>query len=154
MTKDRLSGIIVLLTGIIWLLLTTQVKANVYSSAIGPDFFPGLASFGLVLCGIGLIVRKPIGANRPFCTKEGWIRVLKISVAIILYPFVLDYLGFIVSAVYFIFTTATLFDLEKKFRLINRIMFSVILSVLVYIFFSYVLDIILPVGKLIELFIG
>ena len=168
MTKDKISGIIILLTGIIWMLLTTQVKGNAFSTVIGPELFPNIASGGLILCGLGLILRREKrkekeesedtgGDNndkKPFFSREGWIRVTKLSLALIAYPFILDYLGFIIASVYLLFITTTLFDLEKKLPLVKRIIFSVIVTAAAFLFFAYVLNLMLPSGKLIRLVTG
>jgi hypothetical protein len=164
LTKDKLSGIIILLTGIIWMLLTTQVKGNAFSTVIGPELFPNIASGGLILCGLGLILRKGKGKEKeegkeeeekkPFFSREGWIRVMKLSLALIAYPFILDYLGFIIASLYLLYITTTLFDLEKKLSLVKKIIFSVIVTAAAFLFFDYVLNLMLPSGKLIRLITG
>lgn len=154
MTRDRLSGIVVLVAGVVWLSLTTQVKGNAFSTAIGPELFPYLASGGLVLCGLGLIFRKPRGETGPFFTREGWVRVAKLSLAIVIFPFILEYLGFIVGSFYLVYGTTTLFDLEKELSVIRRIAFAVVVTVLAFVFFNNVLDLMLPYGKLIRLITG
>lgn len=152
MTKDKAIGIIVAIIGIVWLLLSYQIEGNAYSTIIGPDLFPKLASGGMILCGIGLIIRKRKGEHTPFLDKEGWIRVAKITIAIAVYPFIMTYLGFIVAAVVLVFTATTLFDVKKSLSIAKRGMFAVATSAVLYLFFSYVLDVILPSGKLFGLF--
>ena len=154
MTKDRFSGIIVLIFGIIWLLLTTQVKGNAFSTAIGPELFPYIASGGLILCGFGLIFRKPRGEEKPFFTKEGWKRVLKLSIALVAFPFFLEFLGFFIASFYLVFITLTLFDLEKALKFVKRVIFAASVTALVFLFFNNILNLPLPDGKLISLIIG
>lgn len=154
MTKDRLSGVIVLIFGVIWLLLTTQVKGNAFSTVIGPELFPYLASGGLILCGFGLIFRKPRGEEKPFFTREGWARVMKLSVALVAFPFILEFLGFFIASFYLVFVTVTLFDLEKNLKLLKRVVFAAVVTALVFLFFNNVLNLMLPFGKLISLIIG
>jgi len=154
LTKDRINGVIILLTGIIWMLLTTQVKGNAFSTVIGPELFPNLASGGLILCGIGLIFRKREEDKESFFSQEGWKRVAKLSITLIVYPFVLDYLGFIVASLFLLLVTTTLFDLDKTLPLRKRIFFSIIIATLAYLFFQYVLDLPLPIGRIIRLILG
>jgi hypothetical protein len=150
-TKDKLSGIVVLLVGIIMMVLTTQVKGNQYSTAIGPELFPNIASGGMILCSLGLIFRKQQNKDKPMFSKDGWIRVMKISVTLIAYPIILDYLGFIVGAFYLLYVTVTLFDLEKKLKLYQRVTFATGFTIFAYVFFNNILRVLLPTGKIFDM---
>lgn len=135
-------------------MLTTQVKGNAFSTVIGPELFPYLSSSGLILCGFGLIFRKPRGDEKPFFTKEGWLRVFKLFLAIAAFPFILDIFGFVAASFYLVIITTTLFDLKKELKLKKRALFSAVVTVLAFFFFNNVLDLMLPSGKLINLITG
>lgn len=132
------------------MVLTTQVKGNAFSTVIGPELFPNLASGGLILCGIGLLLRKQKGESKPFLSRDGWKRVGKLSLTLVVYPFMLEYLGFIVASFYLLFVTVTLFDLKRTLSLRRRLIFPVLITAPAYIFFQYVLDLPLPVGEIIR----
>jgi len=152
LNKDKIIGIIVTLFGLLGLILSFQIEGNAYSTVIGPELFPKIASSGMILCGLGLIIRHQRTEDTPFLDKEGWIRVLKITLAIGMFPVLLIYFGFIVAAVCLVFTTTTLFDMENTLSVVRRLVFSVISAIVIFSFFSYVLDVILPSGKLFGLF--
>jgi len=151
--RDRLIGIIVTIIGLLIFFLSTQIQGNQYSTVIGPDLFPKMASGGMTLCGIGLILRKS-KEEESFLTIEGWIRIIKILVVLIIYPFLLVYFGFIISGIFLVFFSSTLFDIKKSASILKRLIFAVSTSVITFAFFSYVLDIILPNGKVIKLLLG
>ena len=154
MTKDRMIGIIIMVLGVIWFYLSFQIKGNAYSSMVGPDIFPKIASGGLILCGAGLIVRKQRPDGEQFLDNEGWLRVLQITVAIALYPVVLQFFGFILASIYMIFTATTLFDVENSLHMVKRGIFATVSTAALYFFFSKELEFILPIGKLFEKILG
>ena len=83
-------------------------------------------------------------AQEPFLTKNGWIRIAKMSVVVIAYPFLLRYCGFIVSSLVLLFGLIWLFDLEKKESILKKIIFTVVTTAVVFVVFKYALQIKLP----------
>ncbi len=137
--------------GIVFIILTSQLpEPKFVTSTVGAKLFPYIASIGLTLCGLGLVIRNK-RAQEPFLTKNGWIRIAKMSVVVIAYPFLLRYCGFIVSSLVLLFGLIWLFDLEKKESILKKIIFTVVTTAVVFVVFKYALQIKLPSGELFDL---
>ena len=67
------------------------------------------------------------------------------------YPFLLRYLGFIISSLVLLFGLIWLFDIEKKESILKKIIFTVVTTAVVFVLFKYALKIKLPGGELFDL---
>ena len=132
--------------------MTSQLPDSQYSGAVGPKVFPYIAAIGLLLCSIGIFFHKPHGkATKPFMDRAGWVRILKLSLLLALYPVMFIYLGFIVASIVLLFVMITMFDLEKEEPLWKRSLVSLVTTGALYVLFVHLINIRLPAGKLFEL---
>ena len=153
MSKNRIIGIILGLVSLLYLYMTSQLPVSRYSTAIGPRVFPYIAAGGLLLCAIGLVFKKETAREKskgPFLSREGWIRVLKLSVLLALFPLLFKFFGFLVAAVFLLYTMITLFDLEHGESFRKKAMVTLSVTAALYLLFIYVIKIQLPRGDLIE----
>lgn len=103
MRRDRLSGLILLLFGILILAEGLRLPYT-FQGVPGPGFFPRwigilVISLSVLLC---LTTRAP---NRPvYDNPTAWRRVTLVTLSLTIYTLVLDLLGFLLAAfLYFIF---------------------------------------------------
>lgn len=149
MKKDRLIGLISLVLGGIFLALTLQIPLPASSSANepGPRLFPMIACVLLIVCGLGLMLQKQT-ESEPFLTKEQTKRLLMLLGAFILYCVGLYFVGFVIMTPILLFLTMTMFAGENKLPLVVRLVYSVGLTVLVYLIFVVFLKTNIPMGLL------
>lgn len=153
MKKDRLIGFILGAISVVFLIMTRMLPKSRFATTVGPDVFPYLASGGLLLCSIGLIFKrdKTKKEAKPFLDKQGWIRVAKLGLILVSFPFLFQYVGFYIAAVVFLFFMIRLFDLDKDVAVWKIALISVIISTTLYLLFTYPLKIQLPHGVLFDL---
>jgi hypothetical protein len=150
LTKDRTIGIILIVLGLIFIFLTSQIpEPKFFTDTVGPDLFPYIASIGLVLCGVGQLIRSRRKEEK-FLTKAGWFRVLKMSTLVIAFPFLLHFVGIIVASFILLLGMAWMFDIEKKSSLLKKIIYAAVLTAIIYAVFQLILKIQLPSGLLVE----
>lgn len=115
---------------------------NIY----GPNFFPQVASALLLLASLSLIVQALRGnslKNFETINKEGFIRTTVTLVIAIAYLFLMQYIGFYLSTVIFLFVTMKYLGLTNY--LVTFIV-SLVVGTIVYGIFRIFLKIPLPEG--------
>lgn len=134
--------------------MTFQLPVSQYGSAVGAKFFPNIASIWLMLCGIGLLFKKETMKEKskgPFLTKEGWLRVLKLIILLSVFPLMFEYLGFIISSFVLLFVMITIFDLGKEEPLWKKVLAAVSVTSVLYVLFTFIIQIRLPMGSLMKM---
>ena len=144
--KDQWIGMSFFLSGIILLLIisTIQPVMTLDPNDSGPKFFPRIATIGLMICGVGLII-KP-GKNKEFMTLSQWLRAGRYFVVLIVYLFLMYFFGFIVSSILGLFVLIRMLAIEKKPNLIVAGIYSIIFTLVLYGVFVLLLKIVLPRG--------
>jgi putative tricarboxylic transport membrane protein len=149
-------GIVMLITGIIYLLLTTQIQRK--GELIDGTFFPYILSCAMLLLGIlqiyyGTKDAKKFAAEAAGKTareddrKADNISVFKTIITIGIYLALLQPLGFIISSALFLFALFTILTPvgEKKNFLLYAII-AICAAVSIYMIFRYTLNLVLPQG--------
>ena len=115
----------------------------------GPGFFPAFASVGIMISALGKFF-IPIGEQKDkrFLSKEGWLKAGLMCLWLIFYVVCLKWFGFLLSSIVGLFLLVRLFAWKEKVNYLVTAIYSVIFPVLVYILFMYVLNQLLPTGKL------
>lgn len=142
---DRVSGFVVFALGILIFWQGSRLPVgNLHMP--GPGFFPSLLGAGLMILSWFLII--PIGkkewSERSFSTKYV-IRALPFYAAMVVYFFVLEYLGFVLAS----FLLMSYFFLAAGYRKwYVAVVLAFISTALAYILFEVLLESNLPKGVL------
>jgi len=118
----------------------------------GPNFFPVILSIILLGCGINEILSTlkymPLEKNGEsfisFINNWGNQNILIITLGLILYVFILKWLGFIVST----FLLASIFMIRLKTGWLRGILYSIFLVMIIFVLFGTIFRVQLPVGLL------
>lgn len=147
MNKERVGGFVFAVFGVLVALFAGQIRMPVNSNEPGPRLFPYIAGFGMMLCGIGMMLTAPKGENKKqFLTKTGWVRLLKMAVLLFLYYLGLKFIGFIISTLVFTAVIILLLADGKKINKIASVIVAVVTTTAIYLLFDKVFQIQLPVG--------
>ena len=154
-SKDRVTGMIIVTLGIIIVLASLQLQPSVVPDDIGPAVFPILAAALLILNGTRLIAANPAakeeGKKKTFFSNEEWKRFFILLGGYILYFLLLWLTGFIPATLIIMFIMCKLFSEGKKVPVWKQILFAIIVTVLLYCAFLKGLRLRLPVGELIQI---
>lgn len=145
-----------IIAGVTGFVISTYVLITAYHFpedkvlVLGPHFFPMLLAVGLGALSLGLIFLAVLGKSRPakapFSLKDPGVQRSGIALlAIIIYCFVFERLGFIITSAIFLFF---LMYLLKRRDYAKMAAISVGVSLMVYGIFNRLLDISLPAGLL------
>lgn len=147
MTKDRVTGLIAVLLGCAVAAATSVLPQSSMVGDIGPRAFPYISAGILIMCGTGLCIT---GRKQPqvYYTKEQVGRLVLIFGVVLCYVAVMYYLGYMIATVAGLYALCTLFSKGKDIRLWKRLVFSVVLTGVLYVVFTSVFAIPLPAGRL------
>lgn len=150
MTKDRIIGVVSLAVGIAVFILTTQLPMPIgyeTSNEPGPRLFPYIASILLIICGLGLTIKKQ-EAPKPFMTKAQWIRCWSLFGVFVGYVVGMYFLGFAVCTPFMLFITMTMFAGQNPPKLWIRLLYSVGITAIIYAAFVILFKSNIPMGIL------
>lgn len=139
-------GIILCIFSVIIYLYAEQQYVGRGVNRYGPNFFPQVLSLMMFLASIALIVQAFRGKalkNLEEVNKQGFVRATVTLVLAIAYVFLMNFLGFYLSTVIFLFVVMTYLG-QKKLWI--RILVSLLVATAVYGLFHYFLKIPLPEG--------
>ncbi|MFZ4450961.1 tripartite tricarboxylate transporter TctB family protein [Salibacterium aidingense] len=111
------------------------------TSQLSSGFFPLILFIGLGLCGIGLIGKAVLNKEKDRLPSIEWRVVLPVSILIILYPFSIDWIGFLFSSIPFLLLMMLILG-ERHWK--NFIIFSIGAPVCIYLLFTHLFQIMLP----------
>jgi len=150
--RDQITGILLIILGLVVFILIQQFNIKFSMSYPGPKFLPGVAAFGFIICGTGIFFSSTFKKEeeKAFLLKEGWARLSISLIILCLYVLLLKYLGYLISTPIFTYVIVTLFAHGKQTKAINRMIFSVVISVIIYLIYSQVFHLPLPSGLLFE----
>ena len=146
--KDHITGIVILLFGIVVLCLAMSIPVRPQIPDPGSRLFPMIGSIGMIVCGLGIILTASKEKDAPFLTVEGRVRLVKVSALLAAYVFFLKYIGFLIASPVMVYMITTLFAYEKKLAFWKKALFSVVVTLLVWLLFEKVLFVMLPSGRL------
>lgn len=151
-TKDRMIGIVLLIVAAIIYIMVCQFPLPVINSTgdPGPKLFPTLGVILIIAGSIGLIFQKQ-DKSEPFMLKDEYKRLFQLALTFVLYAIGLWGIGFLLSTIIMLFVTMTLMAQEKKLRLPIKIGYSLVITIILYLAFTYLLKFKLPSGYLFSL---
>ncbi len=140
-----------MILGLVMIFLTSRIKQTgmIIKGDLGSKFFPYFASAGLVLCGLGVTLSsKNAGEDRPFLPEGGFKRLVMLLGVFVLYIVLLYVFGFLPASPVMLYAVTTLLAGETKVSPVKKLVFSVVMTAVVYLFFEKALSILLPSGIL------
>lgn len=147
MTKDRGTGLIALVLGAIIAVMTSQLPPSTIQGDIGPAVFPYFSAGLLMFCGAGLLITgNPKEAS--IFDKRALKRLALIFGVVLLYCIVMSYIGFLVPTVVIFFVLTTMFAEDANVVWWKRLLYSVVLTLVIYLLFHNVLNLKLPTNQL------
>ena len=91
--RDQITGLVLVILGIVFFAMISQFKKPMTLEYPGPKLMPGIAAFGLVVCGAGFFVKGCMQktADKIILTKTGMLRVVISFVTLCVYILALPY---------------------------------------------------------------
>ena len=150
--RDQVTGLALAALGILVFVLIGQFSTPLTPEYPGPRLMPGIAAFGLVVCGLGVFAggcRQKDEPQAPL-TGEGLVRVLITFAILCLYILGMKYLGFLVVTPFLVYVLTTYFARKSKAdtRLAARILFAVSVTAAIWLMYVKLFDMELPTGLL------
>lgn len=150
MTRDRMTGLISAVLGVIVAVYAYFLPASGTEGDVGPALFPCIAAVLLILCGVVLAVKKS-GQAAPFFTEKIQVkRFIMMVVVYILYGVLLWAVGFLIATPIACFVLCVMMSGSKKTARWKLVLFSLVVTAVVYYSFYVMLSLKLPIGKIIR----
>lgn len=155
MSKNTITGLLAMILGVIYLIMSLRLPHVNLGDPLGPKVFPLLIGTVTVVLGIGSLVREKLTLpeKRELLSfkmtqdvKDVIFRIALSSVFGIVYGFLLDPLGYLLST--FIFMLLIMFMINKFQRVLESLLVAVGFSVVTYVSFGILLKLSLPRGIL------
>lgn len=154
MTKNELTGVISLILGLFYLVITLRLPTVMVGDQVGPKVFPGIVATIAIVCGMILFITERFqtkSSKEKFSwdftrQKDVYIRIVMTIATGLLYGFILDSLGYIISTT--VFMLLVMFIINSSKRLVENIGISLLFSVTTYVIFAILLKLSLPRGIL------
>ena len=127
--RDQVAGAVLVLLGIIVFVMTNQLSVPFTLSYPGPKALPMIAAVGFMICGAGVFLEG---------CKE------KLAV----YVFAASLIGYLIVTPFVTYALTTLFAKGSKSTLKGRVIYSVLLTAIIYVVYIYVFGLSLPSGAL------
>jgi putative tricarboxylic transport membrane protein len=151
MTKDMTTGIWSVVLGAGYLAAAFKIPLFQAGDQIGPRMFPFMIAAVVIVCGLVLIVKElrakavqPFSWN--FSAERGiWLRIIFTIAAGIIYGLVLDWLGYVIATLFFMFFTASIINIGRH---VQNLVIAVLFSVSTFVAFAMILKLSLPRGIL------
>ena len=152
--RDQITGFCLVLLGIILFVLISQFKKPMTAEYPGPKLMPGIAAFGLVVCGIGVFLNgcRQKTEDRVIITKAGMLRIIISFAALCLYILGMKYLGFLIVTPFLVYGLTTYFAKATgvETKLWARIVFALAVTAIIWAMYVPLFGMELPVGELFE----
>lgn len=137
-------GILVLSLVLYFIIIPRECDSHSAEGSIGPDFFPKVTSILLGILSLGLFFQKKIDAPKEI--KRNTLQVIVTGAIIFLYVFMTEYIGYITSTVLVLIFFLTYYGCKNKLIVVAV---TILVTGGVYLFFSGIMQVVLPRGCLI-----
>ncbi len=155
---DFLTGIISIILGIVYGILSYSLKRSPMGNPLAPSIFPLILAAGMVIFGVILVLKSNLESTKAAfkkikeATTQNDIisRKMIVSTVIIsiVYALVFEHFGYVISTVLFMTVMLTITNGKKWLK---NIIVAAVFSVTVYYIFFYLLGISLPMTPFINL---
>ena len=139
---DRTLGIVAILFAVFLGVFGYDLEPPFSYEPIGPKAFPLLIAVIMAICGLILTVKG--GNEAEENKKSANLRILTMVAYIVLYAFLFNILGFVVSTALMTIFVGKLFGAKWWQAIVG----GVVMSVLFFLLFDRTLDVVLPQGIL------
>ena len=146
MTKDRSTGLIALILGIVVAFLTSQFPESAMAGDIGPKVFPYISAGLLTICGLGLLVTGSKKEETPSYTSKQLIRLGIISAVVVGYCVLMFLVGYIPSTIIGAFVLSLMFGKGKNIPWYRSMIFAIVMTVAAFYIFERLFVLPLPRG--------
>jgi len=154
--RDRILSVLLLIVSAFFAIKANVLKDSNLDGDPGPKVFPWMGCAILALCAIFLFIKPNPDGKKMQLSKEEWKR-LGLMIGIYLFiVFGTVFIGILYTlpiALFFIsyfFSKSSKPDLPKKKRLIQTLIYTVLLSGALYLIYSVALDVSLKPGLLLK----
>ena len=152
--RDQITGLALVILGIVLFVLIGQFKKPMTAEYPGPKLMPGIAAFGLVVCGLGIFVKGCMQktADAVVISKAGMLRIVITFAALCLYILGMKYLGFLIVTPFLVYGLTTYFAKSTgvETKLWARIVFALVVTGVIWAMYVPLFGMELPVGELFE----
>ncbi|MBM0066012.1 tripartite tricarboxylate transporter TctB family protein [Alkalicoccobacillus gibsonii] len=150
LTQERVMGMVIAGLGLLMFLNTFTMSFMMLADDPGPRLLPRVVSIALILCGIGLAFYKSEGAKQlTFKLNENSKRMVISFIALLAYALLFNVIGYIISTFVFLsFLTWYLTKEKDKATIWKSLINGFVVTVIIYVVFSQLLNVILPAGLL------
>lgn len=152
--RDQITGLCLVLLGIILFVLISQFKKPMTAEYPGPKLMPGIAAVGLVVCGLGVFLNgcRQKTEDKVVITKAGMMRIIISFAALCLYILGMKYLGFLIVTPFLVYGLTTYFAKATgvETKLWARIVFALAVTAVIWAMYVPLFGMELPVGELFE----
>ncbi len=150
--RDQITGIILILVGVVVFLLTTTFSIPITAAYPGPRMLPSIAAFGLVACGIGIFIESILSKKeeKEYVVEAGWIRIGKSIFIMAVYIGGMSAVGYLIATPIVLYVITTMFAKGSSTTFTERMLFSIIVTFIIYVVYVYAFGLMLPSGILFE----
>ncbi len=154
MTKNTVSGLFAFVLGAAYLAATLLLPEVTAGDEVGPKLFPVIVSVVMMLSGGALVVadrKERAGKSgeafslRFVQERDVWVRIALTMVCGILYGMVLDWLGYVIATILFMFVVASFINVRRH---LENAIISISFSLVSFGVFAMLLKLSLPRGLL------
>lgn len=138
-----MTGVIAIVLGVLYLLGMLQIETASVGYPYAPIYFPAALGIGMILLGVFQLLKDKRVSVVQYVNDKTISMILKTSVAIIIYAVLFVPAGYIISTMVFMFMMLYLFNGKEKIK--RTVITTIIFSILVYVVFSKLLGVYLPV---------
>lgn len=148
--RDQITGAVLVLLGLIVAVLVSQFRMPMTPSYPGPKMLPSIAVVGFIACGAGIFVESTLSKKeeKPFMLKAGWVRMGITMIVLAAYVLAMTFVGYLIATPIATYVMTTLFAKGQKSTVKGRIIFSVLLTVIIYGIYVFAFGLGLPDGML------
>lgn len=147
MTKNRITGLIATILGAVTAATAYQLPSSTIVGDVGPAVFPFITAGIFLICGIGLLITGG-GEKTPLDSLEALKRLGLIFAVILIYVTAMSFIGFLVPSIAVLYVLSSMFSEDDPKPWWQKLIYSVAVSLAIYLLFHNVLNLKLPVNQL------
>lgn len=150
--RDQVTGAVLVLLGLVVFFMTNTFTMPITAAYPGPRMLPTIAALGFMVCGSGILIGSSLGKKeeKVYMVKAGWIRIGAVLAVIAAYIAAMTVAGYLIATPIILYVLTAMFAKGSDSTLKGRIIFSVAVSVIIYVIYVFAFGLTLPSGILFE----